>query len=89
MSNERDERDHVVVIVSIKKVKFVTPSGSIGRNLSATAGVKQRQVGDVLQFSVTGTTVESARDRATAMMGVVDDDTPVTNLKRTEMREGQ
>lgn len=89
MTNEASDRDHVVVTVNIKKVEFVTPGGSIGRNLSAAAGAKQRLVGDLLQFSVSGTTVEAAVERAKVMMGVVDDETPATNLKHTAMREGE
>lgn len=93
MSNEKDERDHIVVQINIKSVRFVKPenpnsvSGQVARTLSASG--KVRQVGDLLQVAVTGRTVEDARKRAKAMMDVIDDESPVTNLKHDAMREGK
>lgn len=89
MSEQRQDKDHVVVIVQIKRVTFTDMTGSTAQAVRATAGVqaRTRQVGDVLSASVTGSTVEQAVKRAVAVMGTVDDETPSTSLKHSAMRE--
>lgn len=84
------ERDHFVVVVQFKKVTFEeAKTGSIGRQVATVTGARvgSRHVGDLLTFSVTGETVAKARERAITMLGVVDDETPATNLKHNAMRD--
>lgn len=89
MSNEKQSKDHIVITVSVKRVTFepLAP-GSAGRNVTQTVGLpaERRVVGDVLQASVTGSTVVAARQRAIEVLKVIDDESPSTNLKHEAMR---
>lgn len=86
---QRQQRDHVVVTISVKRVTFEPlTQGSGTRGVANAMGVpaERRVVGDVLQASVTGLDVASARKRAIAVLETIDDHTPSTNLKHEAMR---
>lgn len=89
MSNEKQNKDHIVITVSVKRVTFEeVKAGSATRGVAMAIGVpaERRVVGDVLSASVTGSTVEQARNRALIVMGSIDDESPSTNLKHEAMR---
>lgn len=88
MSEQKQSKDHIVVTISVKRVTF-EPLAQGGPRTSSTAmnvNTERRVVGDVLQASVTGSTVEQARNRALIVMGSIDDESPSTNLKHESMR---